>query len=126
VKPSELAQRIAAMDWSGCDLQHQLAVVAACETLNGLDAPASLPNNVVMLRPTHRTVRLVTLDGRELASADFCGPESAWSWIADTAAREVGCAPDDVHCLEDPGNGGDLVTVDGLPVYRIVHGARPN
>lgn len=35
--PSALADRIAAMDWSGVSLQHRLAVIAACETLKSLD-----------------------------------------------------------------------------------------
>lgn len=31
--PNELAARLAQMDWSGCSLQHQLAVAAAVTTL---------------------------------------------------------------------------------------------
>jgi hypothetical protein len=34
--PLELASRLAAMDWSGCSLQHRLAVACAVETLEGL------------------------------------------------------------------------------------------
>jgi hypothetical protein len=35
--PAELARRIAAMDWSACSLQHQLAVTCAVSTLEGLE-----------------------------------------------------------------------------------------
>jgi hypothetical protein len=33
MQPSELAQRLAALDWSNTSLQHQLAVACAVETL---------------------------------------------------------------------------------------------
>lgn len=35
--PAQLAQRIAALDWSGVSLSHLLAVTAACETLKRMD-----------------------------------------------------------------------------------------
>lgn len=69
-----------------------------------------------------RTTRLLHLDGREWASAGFMGPGDAWGWIVESVAAECECAEDDVHCVEDPEGGGDLVTVDGLPCYRIAHG----
>lgn len=39
--PSALADRIAALDWSACSLQHQLAVTAACETLRVVEAASA-------------------------------------------------------------------------------------
>jgi hypothetical protein len=38
LSPQQLAQRIAALDWSGVSLQHLLAVTAAVETLRALPA----------------------------------------------------------------------------------------
>jgi hypothetical protein len=71
---------------------------------------------------THRTVRLLHLDGREFASAGFPnGPGEAsapWSWICETVAHELECDEDDVTCLEGD-DGTDLVAVEGLPVYKI-------
>lgn len=37
--PQELAARLSQLDWSGCSLQHQLAVAAAVETLGGGPPP---------------------------------------------------------------------------------------
>lgn len=42
----ELADRIAALDWSGTSLQHQLAMAAAVETLRGGRREESGPNPV--------------------------------------------------------------------------------
>ena len=71
---------------------------------------------------THRTVRLLRLDGTEFASAGFPnGPGLAsapWSWIVETVSRECDCAEDAVHCMEGE-DGQDFITVDGLPVYRV-------
>lgn len=77
--------------------------------------------------PTHRTVRLLRLDGTEFASAGFPvtgrpDPGAPWAWIQETVAHELGVAEDSVGCLEpdnDEDAGGDYVTVDGLPVYRV-------
>lgn len=76
--------------------------------------------------PRVRFVRLLHLDGREWASAGFIGPYDAWGWIVDSVVAEHGVHEDDVGCLEDPEGGGDLVTVDGLPLYRIAHGQSLN
>jgi hypothetical protein len=67
---------------------------------------------------THRTVRILTLDGRPWASAGFSGglPSDAWAWIAETVAQDCECDPEDVHCEES--EDGDLITVDGRPVYK--------
>jgi hypothetical protein len=68
---------------------------------------------------THRTIRLLTLDGRPWASAGFAGglPSDAWAWIAETVAHEHGCDEDDVHCEES--EDGDLITVEGVAFYKI-------
>lgn len=42
----ELADRIAALDWSGTSLQHQLAMAAAVETLRGGRKEVPLTNPV--------------------------------------------------------------------------------
>jgi hypothetical protein len=77
--------------------------------------------------PTHRTVRLLRLDGTEFASAGFPnGPGLAsapWSWICETVSRELDVSEDAVHVLEGE-DGTDFITVDGLPVYRVAIGAR--
>jgi hypothetical protein len=77
--------------------------------------------------PTHRTVHLVHLDGRPFASAGFpCNVRDAgapWAWIQETVAHEQGVREDDVGCIEpdnDAEQQGDLVTVDGFPVYRVL------
>lgn len=50
MQPSELADHIAALDWSGTSLQHQLAMAAAVETLRGGCAGSELENPVGELR----------------------------------------------------------------------------
>lgn len=78
------------------------------------------------LQPTHRTVRLLHLDGRPFASAGFPvavrDPGAPWAWIAETVAHEQRCDEDQVGCIEPDNDelAGDLVTVDGFPVYRVV------
>jgi hypothetical protein len=118
----DLASRIAALDWSGTSLQHQLGVAAAVETIMGFGGAA--PSNVVALpvRPRTCWTTLCHLDGREWARSSHFGPEGAWGWIVDTVTHEHGCNSDDIHCAEsDEYDGDDLVTVDGLPMYRIQH-----
>jgi hypothetical protein len=141
----DLAERITALDWSACSLQHQLAVSAAVETLRGeplyvqvvgrakrnLPEPVFVPSldNVIAhpaLARTHRTVALVTLDtNHTFASAGFSGgcAGDSWEWIVSTVAAELGCHVDQVGCVEGSEDGaqgtGDFVTVDGLPVYLI-------
>lgn len=72
--------------------------------------------------PTHRTVRLLHLDGRPFAEAGFPNdvrdPGAPWEWIAETVAHECGVREDAVGC-EESEEAGDLVTVDGLPVYIV-------
>lgn len=128
--PAELAKRIAALDWSGASLQHQLAVVAACETLTNLESHMHAPpSNVVPLRAPVRWTRILQLDGREWASThSLAGPGAAWGWIVETVAAEHGCAEEQVGCAESEPDGlydgDDLVTIDGLPAYRISHRLR--
>lgn len=135
MSPADLAQRIAALDWSATSLQHQLAITAAVETLKGIEMlnPDPLvtfapePSNVISLPVKPRTcwTTLCRLDGRPWATSSHFGPEGAWSWILETVAHEHGCGEDDVHCAESgedqPYDCDDLVTIDGLPVYRIRH-----
>lgn len=71
--------------------------------------------------PSTRTVQLLHLDGRKWCSAGFMpGLASApWAWICEVVAAECECAEEDVGCAEDEEGGGDFVTVDGMPVYRV-------
>lgn len=79
----------------------------------------------ILLFPTRpaalRTIRLCHLDGRLFASAGFLAgdPSAGWTWIAETVAAELGCFPEDVHCMESEGEG-DLITADGIPAYMVV------
>lgn len=67
----------------------------------------------------HRTIALLHLDGRLWTSAGFSGglPSDGWAWIANAVATEHSVDPDDVGCEET--EDGDVVTVDGVPVYRL-------
>lgn len=120
MSPSDLAQRIARMDWSGVSLQHLLAVTAACETLKAchtLEKETPMPeSNVVPLRncgyvPARR-VYLTLLDGTPFADA-LCSREERWDWIVATVTEELRCYPEQVGCDDD------TVTVDGMPCYLI-------
>lgn len=123
--PLELAAHLTALDWSGTSSTHQLAVSAAAETLRDMIVFAPEISNVVKLPVRQRTcwTTLHHLDGRAWASSSHFGPEGAWSWIVDTVAHEHGVNEDAVGCLEsgDEYDHDDLVTVDGLPVYRVRH-----
>lgn len=57
--PRALAQRLAALDWSGTSLQHQLAVACAVATLEGLpcEGPYS-GSNVIDLAEIFRREHL--------------------------------------------------------------------
>ncbi len=78
--------------------------------------------------PTHRTVRLVHLDGRSFAEAGFPtnvrDPGAPWAWIQETVAHEQRCSEDDVGCEES--EDGDTVTVSGEAIYRVIIGSRTN
>jgi hypothetical protein len=66
------------------------------------------------------TVRLFHLDGRPWASAGFLPPYqpgARWDWIRETVAAECGADADQVGCIES--DDGDMITVDGLPVYLV-------
>jgi hypothetical protein len=43
VSPSDLSKRLAALDWSGVGLEHQLAISAAALALEGADGVLELP-----------------------------------------------------------------------------------
>lgn len=127
--PADLAQRIAALDWSMLPIKQLLAVTAACETLTTMEAP---PVSNVIAFPTYsadaervllrgcsyvpdRRVCLTLLDGTPFADA-LCGRQSgaAWGWIVATVVEELRCYPEQVALLDD-----DTVTVDGMPCYLI-------
>lgn len=128
--PAELGERLAAMDWSDKSLQHQLAIAAAVETLKGViheAAPvpveamrAPAPSNVVSIAPRRtRWTIICHLNGREWCRSTHFGPGGAWEWIVESVAAEFECGIDQVSCAES--DDGDLVTVDGLPVYLVRH-----
>jgi hypothetical protein len=129
MSPADLAQRIAALDWSATSLQHQLAISAAILTLSQGNAsmPAPAPSNVIALPVRQRTcwTTLHHLDGREWATSSHFGPGGAWAWIVESVAHEHSVSDDQIGCAESgddqPYDGDDLVTIDGLPVYRIRH-----
>lgn len=78
------------------------------------------------LPPRPRTVSLLRLDGTPWASAGFLpgDPGAPWAWIQECVAAECGCNEDDVHAIEGGEESGfaDLITADGIPVYRAVIG----
>lgn len=181
--PTDLAQRIVALDWSATSLQHQLVIGAAVTTLRGLPSqvcgccgdqwrdgmscgqkdngwpfetcyptaylPATtspLPDgaidavvvpgapvppapdcasNVHRLPPPAARTRWTTichLDGREWARSSHFGPSGAWDWIVESVQEEWGVRADQVGSLEgveDQWDGNDVVTIDGVPSYRI-------
>ncbi|KRQ11900.1 hypothetical protein AOQ73_05695 [Bradyrhizobium pachyrhizi] len=147
MNPADLANRLAALDWSGVSLEHQLAVSAALETIRSLapkvesmtateiatgtahrlDGRAIDSSNVIALPVRKRTcwTTLCHLDGHEWARASHFGPQGAWSWIVETVAAEHGISEDQIKGAESgedqPYDCDDLVLVDGLPVYRIRH-----
>lgn len=129
MSPADLAQRIAALDWSGVPLTHRLAVTAAVETLKAV-SPAPKPAaacNVVVLPVPHRSswTALHRLDGTRWTANSHFGPGNAWNWILETVAAEYGVSEDQINCAESgddqPYGCDDLVTIDGLPVLRIQH-----
>lgn len=70
-----------------------------------------------------RTVTLLTLQGAPFATAGFLpgDPGAPWAWICECVAREWGVEEDAVGTLEphEDEGGGDFITVDGLPAYRV-------
>ena len=91
----------------------------SCETVEA--------SNVIALpvRPRTCWTTLHQLDGRPWATSSHFGPGGAWEWIVETVAHEHGVNEDQVGCAESgedqPYDCDDLVTIDGLPVYRIGH-----
>lgn len=126
MQTADLAQRLAALDLSGTSLEHRLTISAAVETLKVLAEPPR--SNVVALplaRPRTRWTTLCHMDGREWASSCHFGAEGAWGWVLETVAAEHGVSEDAISSAESdetqPYDCDDLVTVDGLPVYRLRH-----
>ena len=73
----------------------------------------------------HRWIRLCNPEtGKAVFTAGFTAgdPGAAWGWVLETMREEHGAHEDDVGCVEDPEGGGDLVTFEGVPHYRIRHG----
>lgn len=120
MKPYELADQLAKLDWSTVSLQHRLALTAAINELRApglaIPTPANDQGRVVILQTQH-WVRLLSLDGAELAKAPFTDVADAWRWVTNTIATLWNALPDQVHCAAD-----DYGTIDGIPVCQIVHG----
>ena len=57
--------------------------------------------------------------GRPIFSADFTDNRNGdiWDWMQSVVSAEHECSVDDVGLLET--DDGDIVTIDGLPAYRI-------
>jgi len=132
MNPSELATALKRLDWSATSLQHQLAVSCAVETLKGTapmtptqaELDRAFPSNVTPFPTRTRWTTLHQLDGRPWATSAHFGPEGAWGWIVETVAHEWSVSEDAVGSLEgveDVYDGDDLVTIDGLPAYRLRH-----
>lgn len=125
LEAADIAQRLRALDWSGVPVEHQLAASAAAAHLaSDAEFQAELDrykpaDNVVTLpvRRKSRWTSIVSLDGHAWLASTHFGPSGAWGWIVESVAAELGCDEDAVGSLES--DDGDLVTVDGLPVYRI-------
>jgi hypothetical protein len=90
--------------------------------------PAEFKNVVALpVPPRTRWTRLYDLKGNLCASSCHFGAEGAWGWVLETVAHECGVSEDQISSLESdetqPYDCDDLVTVDGLPVYRLRHTA---
>jgi hypothetical protein len=139
MKPAEAVAKLAALNWSGVPAEHQLAVSAALETLKGLALPPAVHfqvvgrakrelqaierHNVIAL-PVTRWTRLYNLDGSLWLSSCHFGPEGAWGWVLESVAHEHGVDEDQISSLEGDDSqydGDDLVTIDGVPAYRLRH-----
>jgi hypothetical protein len=67
-------------------------------------------------------VSIKALDtGRTLATADSC-IESQWDWMQGVIARQFDCDAEDVG--GDETDDGDVLTVRGKPVARVVKNYR--
>jgi hypothetical protein len=76
------------------------------------------------VKPRTSWTTLKHLNGRRWATSSGFGPGGAWSWILETVAHEHGVSEDQIgnrEGVEDEFEGDDLVTIDGVPVYRIDH-----
>lgn len=113
--PTDLANHLRSLDLSDYPLTHQLAISAAVETLRVVPLP---------VRPRTSWTVLKNLEGRRVFASSGFSAGGAWSWVLDTVAHEHGVHEDRIGSIEDTEeqyDGDDLVTVDGLPVYRIDH-----
>lgn len=117
MSPLELADRIRAVDWSGCTLHQRLAVSAAVETLRKRDPTAEailaafarpMPPN---LYQPERLTRLRRLDGT-LAAVAYTTRAARWEWVLERVAELEGAAGD-VALSEG------VVTLAGVPVFLL-------
>src|ERR1700720_4178504 len=85
----------------------------------GPKRPASLPENPPCPRGWRSLigVTLYHMDGREWRGAGFYSPVEAWNCVVESVALEYGCDVEEVGVQED--FGGDIVTYDGFPLYRL-------
>src|ERR1700744_3513985 len=63
-------------------------------------------------------IRIETLSNRVLSSTFTEFMSDPGAWVAETVAREFECSEDDVGEIET--DDGDLITVCGEPVARVV------
>lgn len=113
------------------EFKTRVVVPVSAEVFAGLGGVivTDTPSNVAVLPVKPRTcwTSLHHLDGRRWASSSHFGPGGAWNWILDTVMAEHGVAEDQIGSAESdetqPYDCDDLVTIDGLPVYRISHSA---
>lgn len=111
------------------------ALKIAMGTAYGRMATIPAPRSNVIPLPVKQATRwtvIKTLDGAHWASSHDFGVTGAWSWIVDTVAAELEMSETEaderiasLEGSEDQFDGDDLVTVDGLPVYRIEHTRTP-
>jgi hypothetical protein len=91
-------------------------------------APIARHNVVALpLAPRTRWTRLYNLDGSLWLSSCHFGPEGAWGWVLESVAHEHGVDEDQIASLEGDDSqydGDDLVTIDGVPAYRLRHVAK--
>lgn len=138
---AEIAAALNRLDWSATSAQHQLAVSAAVETLKPLYAKAverigakdaaelmaAFPVIPFPVKPRTCWTVLCHLDGGRWCCGSHFDPQTAWQWIVEQVAKQHDCVEGAIDCVasDDPlYEGDDLVTIDGLPVYRIQHTAQ--
>lgn len=128
-EPMTLLEAISGIAFRKINADGSCETVDAAEVLSGvaINQIYQASRNVVALpvRPRTCWTTLCQLDGRPWATSSHFGPEGAWGWIVESVMHEHGVSEDQVGCAESgedqPYDCDDLVTIDGLPVYRIQH-----